>query len=727
MKRFIAFIIVVAILIPQSAVFAIHETKTVTNERHASYIDEALEKSRYAESELDLDNIYVVEKTNVTKYKSNDDLLMLYVAIPILGTDDIVYTSFNKDGYKSETKNSAAMLHIENYMNSKIDEYIEYNKLENVKEAVSTIFYGRTGINCYRVVSDNETYFIPYYFERPYNLANDEACALEYGKAYIANEFIERLEKEEISFNEYREAEKKAEEERLAAEASAEEEKYRPTVSLDENGDEVIKVNGTNLDDVLKSVTETIDSMKYRSSVKFGIKTETDNYITEYRKKGDGTVADVTRFAEVLFDEIKTQVTSGKPGNAENVSYCKINGRITINVWEDGVSIEIGKDNSIDFKIKNPAHLIDIMKSYSIDAFKDFTCEKNDENTPHIREKLEGHIKTDVIEFEFKLPSDTDNSISKEVATPGKTVKGTFERHKENKYRSTYILTISGNLGTVSFWTQTQSSLDGQQELFSNNIPVSFSNRLRFEDGNMVEYKVGKESASYKFKMIFASNDISEAYFEGIECTDLKYTQLTEDTKLSDEFVEKDKEVVIREAKECADTLYDFGLFKGTDKGYELEKSLTREESATILVRLLGEEEKVKTDDFDEVFVDVDKDRWSYAYVMYCYKHNITKGTGSDTFSPDVQIDANQFITLMMRLLGYTEVNPDTALEKSIEYKLLPEEKIDELTKKKVFTRSDMVQIVYNSLKTQMDDETVFADYLLEKGILTENEIEQIK
>lgn len=727
MKRFIAFMIVMAVLIPQVAVFAIHETKTVTNERHASYIDEALENSRYNESELDLDNIYVVEKTNVTKYKSNDDLLILYVAIPILGTDDIVYTSFNKDGYKSETKNSAAMIHVENYMNSKIDEYIEDNKLANVTEVVSTIFYGRTGINCYRVVLDNETYFIPYYFERPYNLANDEDCALEYGKAYIANEFVERLEKEEISFNEYREAQKKAEEEKLAAEARAEEEKYRPTISLDENGDEVIKVNGTNLDDVLNSVIETIDSMKYRSSVKFGIKTETDNYITEYRKKGDGTVADVTRFAEVLFDEIKTQVTSGKPGNAENVSYCKINGRITINVWEDGVSIQIGKDNSIDFKIKNPAHLIDIMKSYSIDAFKDFTCEKNDENTPHIREKLEGHIKTDVIEFEFKLPSDTDNSISKEVATPGKTVKGTFERHKENKYRSTYILTISGNLGTVSFWTQTQSSLDGQQELFSNNIPVSFSNRLRFEDGNMVEYKVGKESASYKFKMIFASNDISEAYFEDVKCTDLKYTQLTEDTKLSEEFIEKDKETILREAQECADTLYDFGLFKGTDKGYELEKSLTREESATILVRLLGEEEKVAADDFDEVFVDVDKDRWSYAYVMYCYKHNITKGTGTDTFSPDVQIDANQFITLMMRLLGYTEVNPDTALEKSVEYKLLPEEKIDELTKKKVFTRSDMVQIVYNSLKTQMDDETVFADYLLEKGILTEKEIEQIK
>ena len=128
-----------------------------------------------------------------------------------------------------------------------------------------------------------------------------------------------------------------------------------------------------------------------------------------------------------------------------------------------------------------------------------------------------------------------------------------------------------------------------------------------------------------------------------------------------------------------------------------------------------------------KVFVDVDKDRWSYAYVMYCYKNSITKGTGTDTFSPDVQIDANQFITLMMRLLGYTDIEPNTAFKKSVEYNLLSEEKIDELTKKNVFTRSDMVQIVYNSLKTKMDDKTVFADYLLSKGILTETEIAQIK
>jgi len=168
-------------------------------------------------------------------------------------------------------------------------------------------------------------------------------------------------------------------------------------------------------------------------------------------------------------------------------------------------------------------------------------------------------------------------------------------------------------------------------------------------------------------------------------------------------------------------------LFKGTDQGYELEKSLTREESVTIVVRLLGEADKVNADDFDATFVDVGKERWSYAYVMYCYENGITKGTGEDTFTPDAQIDASQFITLLMRLLGYTEVNPDTAMVKSIEHRLLPAEKVEELIQKSIFTRSDMVQIVYNSLKTQMENEVVFSEYLMDKGILSENQIQQIR
>lgn len=378
-------------------------------------------------------------------------------------------------------------------------------------------------------------------------------------------------------------------------------------------------------------------------------------------------------------------------------------------------------------KATNAKYEAAIEEAIENSKFAEEDFEKNDANTPHIRGTLDGLTKTDIIEFTLKLPKDTDNAISEEVASPSSTLYGTFERYRENKYRSTYILSLSGNLGIVHFCTQTQSSLSGEEELFSNNIPVSFLNTLRYENGNIVEYKAGKEAESHAFKMVFRESDIAEVYFDGTACTDLKYTRLTEDTKLSDIYEEKNKEAVLRAAAECADTLYDFGLFKGTDKGYELEKSLTREESATILVRLLGEEENLQKEKYDAVFTDVDKERWSYAYVMYCYENSITKGTGADTFSPDMQIDASQFAALLLRLLGYTDVNPDAALATCVTCQLLPEDKAQELASKEVFTRSDMVQIVYNSLKTKMKDETTLAEYLSEKGVLSASEIEQIK
>ena len=718
MKRISSMLLVVMLLASQMCVFA--ET-SYTNLIDAVKADESVDMSLINEDEI----IYA-EITSYINLDKDIKPTSFYLYMPSLDGKDYYTAGFDKNEYVATTKNFVATEPLKYYSVDEAKEFATNNGLSEPTEIKAILTHGRIGLFAYSIVCDGKDYIIPYYFttDSTYNITNDNTVRLSLGTAYTIDEFVTISEKEHTLYDEYMNAER--------------EKDNRPTVSLDENGDEVIKVNGTNLDDVLSDLTDSIEQMAFSSTIKMGVKNSDENYIVTYRWQKGCDVNDVSKFAEGLFEEITTQVTGGTPSLSKNVSYCNfglkhdegyqsVRYQLEISVYNDGVKIIVNRNNEIVLNVKNSDAITNYINKYSNGDFDGFAYEKNDENKPYIRGNIDGLTKTDVIEFEFKLPTDTDNDISREVATPGKTVKGIFERYRENKYRSTYILTLSGNKGTISFCMETQSSLSGEEEIFSNNIPVAFLNTIRYENGNIVEYKVGKDGIFYEFKMVFKSGDISEAYFEDVKCTDLKYTQLTEDTKLSDEFVEKDKEAVIREAKECADTLYEFGLFKGTDKGYELEKSLTREESATILVRLLGEEEKVDADDFDEVFVDVDKDRWSYAYVMYCYKHNITKGTGANTFSPDVQIDANQFITLMMRLLGYTEVNPDTALEKSVEYKLLPEEKIDELTTKKVFTRSDMVQIVYNSLKTQMDDETVFADYLLEKGILTEKEIEQIK
>ncbi len=174
-----------------------------------------------------------------------------------------------------------------------------------------------------------------------------------------------------------------------------------------------------------------------------------------------------------------------------------------------------------------------------------------------------------------------------------------------------------------------------------------------------------------------------------------------------------------------ANTLYELGLFRGTDSGYELDKTLTREQAVTILVRLLGEEENVLSADFDEIFTDVESNRWSYPYVMYCYENNITKGTGDDTFSPEDEVTAEQFVTLVMRLMGYEDIEPDVALEESVYISMLNTEVVRELEKNANFLRDDMVYVVYRSLMCNMSDGTRLADFLAEKGVITEKEAKQ--
>ena len=174
-----------------------------------------------------------------------------------------------------------------------------------------------------------------------------------------------------------------------------------------------------------------------------------------------------------------------------------------------------------------------------------------------------------------------------------------------------------------------------------------------------------------------------------------------------------------------ADTLYELGLFKGTDNGYELEKTFTREEAATVLVRLLGEEKNVALKTYPTLFTDMESDRWSFPYVMYCYENEITRGTGEDTFSPVQEISAEEFVTLVLRLLGYTDAEPQTALEDCIYLNLLNSDIAKELELSSSFTRNDMVYIVYRSLMTKMKDGIILAQFLADKNIITQNQADE--
>ena len=95
----------------------------------------------------------------------------------------------------------------------------------------------------------------------------------------------------------------------------------------------------------------------------------------------------------------------------------------------------------------------------------------------------------------------------------------------------------------------------------------------------------------------------------------------------------------------CADQLKDLGLFQGTEDGYELDRTPTRGEAATMLVRLLGKEEAPFTD----------LDDWQKPYVQYLYDNKLTNGATETTFEPEEACSAQMYTTFLLRALGYSD------------------------------------------------------------------------
>lgn len=111
------------------------------------------------------------------------------------------------------------------------------------------------------------------------------------------------------------------------------------------------------------------------------------------------------------------------------------------------------------------------------------------------------------------------------------------------------------------------------------------------------------------------------------------------------------------EAVAAANALYSLGLFSGTgtdangNPEFDLDRAPTRNEAVTMLVRLLGKEGEAKSGTWDIPFTDVAE--WAKPYVGYAYANKLTGGTSATTFGGSDQVSATQYLTFVLRALGY--------------------------------------------------------------------------
>ena len=113
------------------------------------------------------------------------------------------------------------------------------------------------------------------------------------------------------------------------------------------------------------------------------------------------------------------------------------------------------------------------------------------------------------------------------------------------------------------------------------------------------------------------------------------------------------------EATQAAQTLYELGLFKGTGTNrdgspiFDLDKTPTRNQAVIMLVRLLGKEEEALAGNWNLPFTDVAKNSTAYPYIGYAYANGLTNGTSATTYSGTNSVRANQYITFVLRAMGY--------------------------------------------------------------------------
>ena len=167
------------------------------------------------------------------------------------------------------------------------------------------------------------------------------------------------------------------------------------------------------------------------------------------------------------------------------------------------------------------------------------------------------------------------------------------------------------------------------------------------------------------------------------------------------------------------------GLFQGVGKDaegkpiYDLDRAPNRMEAVTMLVRLLGKEEEANAGTWEIPFTDV-KD-WAKPYVGYAYANGLTKGYSEKTFGGTDPVTAAQYLTFVLRAMGYSEADGDFRWDAAWEL-------TDELgithgeydASAASFDRGDVAKISWSALAAYVKGEGRFlGEKLLDEGVFT--------
>lgn len=226
-----------------------------------------------------------------------------------------------------------------------------------------------------------------------------------------------------------------------------------------------------------------------------------------------------------------------------------------------------------------------------------------------------------------------------------------------------------------------------------------------------------------------------------LACTFHVYDLRDSSTETTPEIPSDTTDVTAQWTAEALFSLGENGILRGDGVDFNLSGVVTRDQAATMLVRILGVETEALEQNYSHPFTDVSFSNWASPYVGYLYQNSLTSGTSATTYNPSGSISANEFITFLLRAGGYSEVessayttggdtfNYATAMAYAQDkFSINPSSTYQELNQNsRTFLRSDMSILSYNFLAIPYynSDKTI-AGRLVDYGVLSLEEIENV-
>lgn len=164
------------------------------------------------------------------------------------------------------------------------------------------------------------------------------------------------------------------------------------------------------------------------------------------------------------------------------------------------------------------------------------------------------------------------------------------------------------------------------------------------------------------------------------------------------------QEVKLIYAQEVAQKLNNENLFEGTDKGFELEKKLTRAEMCTLLDRLLPKGEFTSVAEF---YTDMQDDHWAAGAICNLTAYGWVNGFEDKSFRPDEWVKAGELSAMLIRATGYSMLTDEECYPwYSNIMKIAKEngifENLDGVVENEPVSRATAVIMYYNALNIPM-------------------------